>query len=135
MSRPGFSSYYRGKDRENEAMIGGESMPRIEGYRFGHLVIDGEEQTRDVIVLPDRVLTNWWRADGHRLVLAGLEDVIDELPERLVVGTGAYEQMRPDPETLDRLRQRASRLSPCRRRRRCAATASSILAAPRPRCI
>ena len=47
-------------------------MPRIEGYRFGHLVVDGEEQTRDVIVLPDRVLTNWWRADGHRLVLADL---------------------------------------------------------------
>ena len=23
-------------------------MPRIEGYRFGHVRIDGEEQTRDV---------------------------------------------------------------------------------------
>ena len=81
-------------------------MPWIEGYRLGHLVVDGEEQTSDVIVLPERVLSNWWRADGHRLVLADLVDVIDELPERLVVGTGAYAQMRPDPETLDRLRQR-----------------------------
>jgi hypothetical protein len=81
-------------------------MPRIERYHFGQLVVDGEEQTRDVIVLPERVLTNWWRADGHRLVLADLEDVIEELPERLVVGTGAYGQMRPDPETLDQLRQR-----------------------------
>jgi hypothetical protein len=44
-------------------------MPRIEGYRFGHVVIDGDEQKRDVIVLPDRVLMDWWRADGHRLVL------------------------------------------------------------------
>jgi hypothetical protein len=35
-----------------------------------------------------------------------LEDVLDELPERLVVGTGAHAQMRPDPETLERLRQR-----------------------------
>ena len=81
-------------------------MPRIEGYRFGHLVVDGEEQTRDLIVLPERVLTNWRRANGHRLVLADLEDVIEELPERLVVGTGAYGQMRPDPETLEQLRQR-----------------------------
>jgi hypothetical protein len=81
-------------------------MPRIEDYRFGHLVVDGEEQTRDVIVLPDRVLTNWWRADGHRLVLADLDDVIEELPERLVVGTGAYGQMRPDPKALYELRQR-----------------------------
>jgi hypothetical protein len=101
-----FSTYDRGKDQRYEAMIGGESMPRIEGYRFGHLVVDGEEQTRDVIVLPERVLTNWWRADGHRLVLADLEDVIDELPERLIVGTGAYAQMRPDPAALEQLRQR-----------------------------
>jgi hypothetical protein len=81
-------------------------MPRIEDYRFGHLVVDGEVQTRDVIVLPGRVLSNWWRTDGHRLVLADLDDVIEELPERLVVGTGAYGQMRPDPEALNELRQR-----------------------------
>jgi hypothetical protein len=73
-------------------------MPRIDGYRFGHVVVDGEWQTRDVIVLPDRVLTDWWRADGHRLGLADLDDVIEDQPECLVVGTGAYGQMRPDPE-------------------------------------
>jgi hypothetical protein len=81
-------------------------MPRLEGYRFGCVFVDGEEQSRDVIVLPNRVLTGWWRADGHRLVLADLEDVIEELPERLVVGTGAYGRMRPEPEALDELRQR-----------------------------
>jgi hypothetical protein len=81
-------------------------VPRIDGYRFGRVLVDGEEQTRDVIVLPERVVTNWWRADGHRLVLADLEDVIDELPERLVVGTGAYGQMSPDPEAVEQLRSR-----------------------------
>jgi hypothetical protein len=81
-------------------------MPRIEGYRFGHVVVDGEEQTRDVIVLPDRVVTNWRRADGHRLVLSDLGDVLEELPERLLIGTGAYGQMQAVPETLERLRRR-----------------------------
>jgi hypothetical protein len=81
-------------------------MARIEKYRFGHVVVDGEEQTRDLIVLPDRVLTDWWRADGHRLVLADLDDVIDELPERLLVGTGAYGQLRPDAEALEQLQER-----------------------------
>jgi hypothetical protein len=81
-------------------------MPRIEGYRFGRIVVDGEEQTRDVIVLPDRVVTNWWRADGHRLVVADLDDVVEELPGHLLVGTGAYGQMRPEPGTLEQLRQR-----------------------------
>jgi hypothetical protein len=81
-------------------------MTRIEGYRFGHVVVDGEEQTRDVIVLPERVVTDWWRVEGHRLVLADLDVVIDELPQRLLVGTGAYGQLRPDPEALEQLRQR-----------------------------
>jgi hypothetical protein len=81
-------------------------MARIEGYRFGRLVVDGEEQSREVIVLPDRVITNWWRADGHRLVLADLDDVLEELPGHLLVGTGAYGRMRPDPEALDQLRER-----------------------------
>jgi hypothetical protein len=81
-------------------------MPRIEEYRFGRVIVDGEELTRDVIVLPDRVVTGWWRADGHKLALADLEEVLEELPERLLVGTGAYGQLRPEPETLQRLRER-----------------------------
>jgi hypothetical protein len=85
--------------------VGGKAMPRIERYRFGHVVVDGEEQTRDVVVLPDRVLASWWRAEGHKLVLADLDDVIEELPERLVVGTGAFRRMRPERETLAELRR------------------------------
>ncbi|MBI2238595.1 MAG: hypothetical protein HYU54_08740 [Actinobacteria bacterium] len=81
-------------------------MPRIDRYRFGHVIVDGREETRDVIVLPHRVVRNWWRREGHALVLKDLEEVLDELPERLIVGTGAVGQMRPDPETLDRLRER-----------------------------
>jgi hypothetical protein len=81
-------------------------MPRIEGYRFGRVLVDGEEQTKDVIVLPERVLANWWRKDGHGLVLADLDEVLEELPPHLIVGTGAYGQLRPDPRTLDELRDR-----------------------------
>lgn len=81
-------------------------MPRIEGYRFGRVLVDGEEHTRDVIVLPHRVVGGWWRRAGHALVLEDLKDVVDELPERLVVGTGAYGRMRPDPRALELLRER-----------------------------
>jgi hypothetical protein len=64
-------------------------VPRIEAYRFGRVVVDGEKQARDVIVLPDRTVANWWRSDGHELTLADLDDVLQELPEVLLVGTGA----------------------------------------------
>jgi hypothetical protein len=81
-------------------------MSRIEGYGFGHVTVDGREETRDVIVLPERVVRGWWRKDGHGLVLEDLDEVLDELPERLLLGTGAYGQMRPDPGTLQTLQAR-----------------------------
>jgi hypothetical protein len=89
--------------------IGGKEVSdvaRIEGYRFGRVLVDGKEHTKDVIVLPGRVVAGWWRRDGHSLVLEDLEDVVDELPETLVVGAGADQRMRPDPGALDELRAR-----------------------------
>ena len=79
---------------------------RLQDYSFGRLTVDGREETRDVIVLPDRVVRGWWRKDGHALVLEDLADVFDELPERLVVGTGHDGRMRPDPDALAALRAR-----------------------------
>jgi hypothetical protein len=81
-------------------------MPRIDEYRFGHIVIDGEEHTKDVIILPGKVVANWWRKDGHALVMEDLEDVLGDLPSRLVVGKGAYGRLHPDPETLKTLAER-----------------------------
>ena len=81
-------------------------MTRLEGYRFGHVRVDGEEHTKDVIVLPDRVLPRWWRQDGHGLVMDDLADVIEDLPPTLVVGTGADARMVPDPNTIQELEGR-----------------------------
>jgi hypothetical protein len=81
-------------------------MRAIEGYGFGRVTIDGREETRDVIVPPERVVRGWWRREGHGLVVEDLDQVVDDLPERLLIGTGAYGQMRPDPATLELLRSR-----------------------------
>ncbi len=81
-------------------------MPRIENYRFGRIVVDGSEETADVIVLPDRIVRNWRRRNGHSLVLEDLDEVLEELPHRLVIGTGANGRLHPDPVTLELLRQR-----------------------------
>lgn len=81
-------------------------MPEITCYDFGEVTIDGRLEQRDVIVLPDRVVRDWWRRDGHGLVLEDLEDILDDLPERLVVGTGAYGRLRPDAATFKALRAR-----------------------------
>jgi hypothetical protein len=81
-------------------------MTRISDYGFGHVTVDGVEHTRDVIVLPERVVGDWWRQDGHSLVLADLADVVDELPERLVLGCGAHGRLDPDPGVVEQLAAR-----------------------------
>lgn len=75
------------------------SPPRIESYGFGHMVVDGEKHTNDLILLPDRVIPNWWRDQGHRLSVEDLDRVIDARPEVLVVGTGASGLMQVPAET------------------------------------
>jgi hypothetical protein len=78
-------------------------MARLEGYSFGRIVVDGEEHTRDLIVLPGRVVPGWWRREGHSLAMEDLDEVRDELPERLILGCGAHGQLRPDPAVIEAL--------------------------------
>lgn len=81
-------------------------MARIESYSPGRIVIDGVEFNRDVIVLPDRVFGDWWRRDGHSLVIEDLDDVLEELPQRLILGCGYASRLQPEPSVLEALRAR-----------------------------
>jgi hypothetical protein len=81
-------------------------VAQLEDYSFGRLTVDGSEQTRDLIVLPDRVVTNWWRREGHSLAMEDLDEVLGELPERLILGIGAYGRLHPDPGVIAELKRR-----------------------------
>ena len=59
-----------------------------------------------MIVLPSRVVGEWWRREGHSLVPEDLDEVMDELPERLIVGCGAHGRLHPHPSVLEELRKR-----------------------------
>ena len=72
-------------------------MARIDQYEFGRIVVAGREETKDLIVLPDRVVRNWWREDGHALVLDDLVEVLDELPPHLVVAPAPTAACGPIP--------------------------------------
>ncbi len=64
-------------------------MARLQDYRFGRLTVDGHEHTRDLIVLPDRVVADCSRREGHSLAIEDPDEVLDELPARLVLGVGS----------------------------------------------
>jgi hypothetical protein len=81
-------------------------MARLENYSFGRLMVDGQEHTRDLIVLPERVVSDWWRREGHSLAIEDLDEVLDELPARLVLGVGAQGRLHPDPAVIAELERR-----------------------------
>lgn len=74
------------------------SAPKIETYRFGHLVMDGQIHTKDLIILPDQVISGWWRQEGHAVHPDDLTAVLDADPEILIVGQGASGRMHVTPE-------------------------------------
>jgi hypothetical protein len=71
-------------------------MPNIEEYRFGRIEVGGHTYTQDLIILPDRIVANWWRKEGHVLHAEDLDVILDaeEKPATLVVGRGAQGRMR-----------------------------------------
>lgn len=75
------------------------TAPKVKNYSFGKMEVDGERYSKDLVLLPDRVESNWWRERGHRLAVEDLQEVFDAAPDVLVVGTGAYGAMKVPDET------------------------------------
>jgi len=77
----------------------------IESYNFGHMVIDGTNYTKDVIIYPDgSILTPWWRNRSHVLEVIDLESLIARAPEIIICGTGAMGFLRPSAAIIEYLR-------------------------------
>jgi hypothetical protein len=65
-----------------------ERHVKIEAYDFGRITIDGKTYTRDLKIVAGKVVPDWWRREGHRLLTADIEDIVASSPEVLVLGTG-----------------------------------------------
>ena len=64
-------------------------VAKLVDYVFGRVTVNGSQETRDLIALPERVVSDWWRPDGHSLALEHLDEVFGEVPERLILSVRA----------------------------------------------
>jgi len=71
----------------------------IDSSSFGQMVIDDIMYTSDLIIYPDRRVTDsWWRQSGHRLSSVDIDGLIKSNPEVIVAGTGVNGLMKPEKE-------------------------------------
>ena len=71
----------------------------INDYKFGVIVIDDIRYTSDVKIFPDWVIDNWWRKYGHSLVIEDIQDILNNNPKGLIIGTGASGMMKVPEDT------------------------------------
>ena len=77
----------------------------IDSYRFGEMLVNGRSYTSDLIIFNDRIEDQWWRENGHMVMLQDLGDVITAGPEVLVVGRGKLGAMKIPEVTADAIEE------------------------------
>ena len=77
----------------------------IDSYKFGKIVIEGVDYTRDVIILGDTVQSDWWRKQGHSLSAEDLSTILAAKPSVLVGGCGASGLMEVPDQTRQVLKE------------------------------
>jgi len=74
----------------------------IESYDFGRIIVDGIAYTRDLIIVGDKVQSNWRRKDGHVLHVSDLQEALSKFtPEAVIVGTGYFGMMEVPRDTRE----------------------------------
>lgn len=82
----------------------------IEHYEFGKMIINSQTYTKDLILYPDRIDSEWWRKAGHQLRLTDVKDLVKEKPDTIIIGTGFSAAMKVPPETEDFILSKGIRL-------------------------
>ena len=78
----------------------------IDSYSFGSITINNKVYNSDVIIYPDRVNSSWWRKVGHELCPEDIQEILEQKPEVLIVGTGDPGLMKILPDTKEVLKEK-----------------------------
>ena len=71
---------------------------RIDSYTFGRISVDGKVYTRDLKIIGNTIIPEWWRRAGHTVSLEDVRDIVAAEPGIVVFGTGDSGRMVPDHE-------------------------------------
>ena len=62
----------------------------INDYSFGKIIINDKKYNKDIEVRWNGKALDWWRDNGHVFALVDLKRALEQKPEVVILGTGAY---------------------------------------------
>lgn len=82
----------------------------IEKYSFGLIKINGKEYNFDVEVRWNGEVLKWWRKEGHKIDIEDVKRAIEQNPEIIILGTGAYGMCEVTQECKDFIEEKGIKL-------------------------
>lgn len=82
----------------------------IEEYRFGSIKIDGKRYDYDVQIGLDNKVKLWWRNQSHQIEKRDIEEVLNQNPEAIVIGTGEMGVAKISEETQQEIKAKGIEL-------------------------
>jgi hypothetical protein len=77
------------------------------------MIVDGQIHSKDLKMIKERVILEWWRKEDHRLHnIDDIEDIISASPEVLVIGMGYAEKMQVEKRLKAPIEEKNIRLIP-----------------------
>ncbi|MCE5186790.1 MAG: MTH938/NDUFAF3 family protein [Planctomycetaceae bacterium] len=97
-------------------LLGGTSVPQqprerphIDSCSFGRIRIDGKDYTDDVLVFAGRDVVNWWHKDTHFIRCGDIDQILQQEPESLIIGTGTRGNLKLESPVYSLLKNRGIR--------------------------
>jgi hypothetical protein len=82
----------------------------IEEYEFGKIKINGKIYSHDVEVRWTGEVLKWWRKEGHIFDVDDVKRAVEQNPEIIIFGTGAYGVCEVTKECQDYIRKKGIEL-------------------------
>jgi len=91
------------KKKKRPADESAPSLPMIDDFAHGAIVVDGCHYDSDVMILADGTVRTWQPQDGEVLLATHAKAVVKAKPEVLVIGTGTVGSLSLHPKARERL--------------------------------
>jgi hypothetical protein len=82
----------------------------IEEYKFGSITINGKTYNYDVEVRWTGEVLKWWRKEGHVFDIDDVKRAVEQNPETIILGTGAYGVCEATSKCQEYIRERGIEL-------------------------